>query len=296
MSKFSEIQLTLASDQAVAGIQKHICSLATMARSFSARAAEQFTGVAVPAFANLSGATVCDASNLTADIWANGEELQGAVVALEKNISKVYKLTDYEAAATDNLYLADGARSIAEQVSLEAVKYVFQNTLGDANLSTVQTLSDYTVSAPSTKAGFAGLFSAASDAGLNPYDCTLVLDAATFAALLGTLGDSYIYGGPEMVRGGYVTNLFGFRAVEMCPFLTSGTKGYIIPYNSLGVVSRYDKPAVDGYVETWTSTDPKTGFTIGYRVYEHLGKGAAFMGGNVLFGAKVLQKGIIKLV
>lgn len=293
--KFSEIQLNVASDQAIAGIQKHVPAISLFARSFNARPAEQFTGVAVPAFANLSGASIQDANNLTSDIWCNGEELQGSVVALEKNISKVYALTDYEAANTDNLYLADGARAIADQVALEAVKYVFTNTLADSNLSTVQTLSDYTETAPSTKAGFAGLFATASNCGLNPYDCVLVLDAATFASLLGTLGDSYVYGGPEMVRGGYVENLYGFRGVVMSPFMPTGKKGFIIPWNSLGVVSRWDKPAIDGYSDVWTATDPKTGFTVGYRVFEHLCKGKAFMGGNVLFGAKVLQKGIITL-
>ena len=112
--KFSEIQLNVAADQAIAGIQKHVPSISLFARSFNSRPAEQYTGVAVPAFANLSGATTMDANNITADIWCNGEELQGSVVSLEKNISKVYSLTDYEAAATDNLYLADGARAIAD--------------------------------------------------------------------------------------------------------------------------------------------------------------------------------------
>ena len=251
--------------------------------------------MAVPAFANLSGATVSDANNITSDIWCNGEELQGSVVSLEKNISKVYALTDYEAAATDNLYLADAARAIADQVTLEAVKYVFENTLADSNLSTVQDLTAYTDTAPTTKQGFADLFATASDKGLNPYDCVAVLDAGTFSKLLGTLGDSYVYGGPELVRSGVVENLYGFRGVVMSPFMPSGTKGYIIPWNSLGVVSRYDRPAIDGYSDTWTAIDPKTGFTVGYRVFEHLCRGKAYVGGNVLFGARVLQKGIITL-
>ena len=293
--KFSEIQLNVAADQAIAGIQKHVPSISLFARSFNSRPAEQYTGVAVPAFANLSGATTMDANNITADIWCNGEELQGSVVSLEKNISKVYSLTDYEAAATDNLYLADGARAIADQVTLEAVKYVFETVLADSNLSTVQTLSDYTATAPTAKAGFAGLFATASDKGANPYDCVLVLNPATYSAMLSSMGDSYVYGGPELVRSGVVENLYGFRGVVMSPFMPTGKKGFIIPWNTLGVVSRWDKPAIDGYSDTWTAVDPKTGFTVGYRVFEHLCRGKAYIGGNVLFGAKILQKGIITL-
>lgn len=294
--KFSEIQLNVAADQAIAGIQKHVPAISLFARSFNSRPAEQFTGVAVPAFANLSGASVQDANNLTSDIWCNGEELQGSVVSLNKNISKVYALTDYEAANTDNLYLADASRAIAEQVTLEAVKYVMQTTLGDANLSAFADLSDISADAPTSKAGFAGLFNIASQKGANPYDSVVVLDPATFSALLSSMGDSYVYGGPELVRTGVVEGLYGFRGVVACPQLAAGTKGFIIPWNTLGVVSRWDKPAIDGYSDTWTAVDPKTGFTLGYRVFEHLCKGKAFIGGNVLFGAKILQKGIIKLV
>lgn len=294
--KFSEVQLNVASDQAIAGIQKHVPAISLFARSFTPNASQQFTGIAVPAFANLSGATTMDANNITSDIWCNGEELQASVVSLEKNISKVYALTDYEAANTDNLYLADAARAIADQVTLEAVKYVMQTTLGDANLSTFAELSDISADAPTTKQGFAGLYNLASEKGANPYDCVVVLNPATFGALLSSMGDSYVYGGPELVRGGFVENLYGFRGVVACPQLASGTKGFIIPWNTLGVVSRWDKPAIDGYSDTWTAVDPKTGFTIGYRVFEHLCRGKAYMGGNVLFGAKILQKGIIKLV
>lgn len=217
------------------------------------------------------------------------------MVSLEKNISKVYGLTDYEAAATDNLYLADGARAIAEQVTLEAVKYTFETVLAESNLSTVQDITEYTASAPTSKAGFAGLFAVASSKGANPYDCVAVLDPVTYAGMLSTLGDSYVYGGPEMVRAGVVENLYGLRGVVCSPFMPTGIKGYVIPWNCLGVVSRWDKPAVDGYADTWTATDPKTGATIGYRIFEHLCRGKAYMGGNMLFGAKVLQKGIITL-
>ena len=292
--KFSEIQINVASDQAIQGIQKHVPAISLFARSFTPRAGEQYNGVAVPAFANLSGATSQDANNLTSDIWSDGEELQGAVVPLQKNISKVYALTDLEAANTDNLYLADGARAIADQVTLEAVKYVFTEVLADSNLSTVQTLSDYTETAPTTKGGFASLFATASDAGLNPYDCVVVLNPTTYAALLSTM-DYNILGGVEAVRSGVVDSIYGFRGCVCSPFMPTGKKGFVVPFNCLGVVSRWDKPAIDGYADTWTAIDPKTGFTVGYRIYESLGKGKAFIGGNVLFGAKVLQKGIITL-
>ena len=112
--KFSEVQLTVAADQAIAGIQKHVPALGMFAHSFTPAASSQYTGVAVPVFANLSGCATDTANAVTGDVWIAGEELQAANVNLGKVIRKVYSLTDYEAANANNLYLADASRAIAE--------------------------------------------------------------------------------------------------------------------------------------------------------------------------------------
>lgn len=115
MSKFSEIQLQVASNEAIAGIQKHVPSIASFARSFSSAEGSPYNGIAIPIFQNLSGVTSQSANSMTDGTWCNGEELEGAVVSLDKHISKVYKMSDYTAQSVgDNLYLADASRAIAE--------------------------------------------------------------------------------------------------------------------------------------------------------------------------------------
>ena len=289
MSKFADIQLTVASEQAIAGIQKHVPKISLFAKSFSGRAGSPYNAVAVPVFANLSGVADVDYKDPTVDKYCSGEQLEGQMIPLNKQFVKSYALTDYEVGSTDSLYLADGARAIADQLTLEVANYVFGTVLSSAEITV-------SASTPSTKAGFAGLLAATANAGANPYDCVVALNANTYSTLLGTL-DSYVYGGPEAVRDGVVPGLYGFRGVVLAPTMPADINGFIIPWESIGVVSRWNKPAVDGYEATWVATDDKTGFSIGYRVFEHLCRGTAYIAGDVLCGAKLLAPSkIVKLV
>lgn len=292
---FSEIQINAASESAAIGIQKHIPKIDLFAKSFSGRAGTPYNGVALPIFSNVSGVNKYENllttgnSSLYSDKYCPGEALEGTVINLDKLYTKSYALTDFEVGSTDKLYLADGARAMAEQISLEIANQIFTSVLS---------ASDATVSAttPTTKDGFAGLLSAAADKGINPYDSVIALNAKTFSTLLGKL-DSYVYGGPEAVRDGVVPGLYGFRGVILAPTLPADVNGFIIPWESIGIVNRYNRPAVDGYEATFASTDPHTGFTIGYRVYEDRCKGLAIMAADCLWGAKLIAPNkIVRLV
>lgn len=107
--------------------------------------------------------------------------------------------------------------------------------------------------------------------------------------------DANVYGGSSAVQTGVIEGLYGFRAVVCTSYLPEGTIGAIIPYDCLAIVSRTNKPAIDGYVNVWTATTDD-GFSIGYRTFEHLCKGKMFLGADVLMGARVVQSGIIRLV
>lgn len=105
-----------------------------------------------------------------------------------------------------------------------------------------------------------------------------------------------IGGDSEAVRRGVLDSLYGFRSVQVSPYLGSDVKGIIVPYNTLGIVSRVNKPAINGYVATFTAVDDSSGLALGGRVYEDLYRGKMVAGMDCLFGAQVLQDGIIKLV
>lgn len=290
---FSETTLNVASESAIMGIQKHIPKINLFAKSFSGRGDRRYNGVAIPIFSNLSGVdtitTLGDGADLLTDKYGIGEALQAQVISLDNLTYKSYGLTDYEVGNVGNDYLADGARAMAEQISLEIANKIFTQVLSGSTASVSATT-------PTTKAGFAGLFAAAANAGANPYDCVVALDAPTFSTLLGTL-DSYVYGGAEAVRDGVVPGLYGFRGVVVAPSLPTGVNGFIIPWESIGVVNRYNRPAIDGYEATFSATDPHTGFTIGYRIYEDRKKGVEVMAADCLWGAKLIAPNkIVRLV
>lgn len=107
--------------------------------------------------------------------------------------------------------------------------------------------------------------------------------------------DANVYSTDEAIKYGVCEGLYGFKAVVCTSYLSEGTIGAIIPYNTIAIVSRTNKPAVDGYVATWNA-ETEDGFTLGYRVFEHLCYGKVFLGADVLLGAKIVQDGIIRLV
>lgn len=281
---FSDLQLKIASETAVLGLQKHLASLKFFAHDFSPATDRPFAGVQVPVYALSAAADFEEGVN---DWGHAANEVDGVVVTLDKHFIKTLTLNDVQLGETDINFLRDGSRAIADVIAHAANKAVYQ-TINATNVELTATM-------PATKAAFAGLMKVCDDNNVNPYECVLALDPEDFGALLATL-DYAIIGTSEAVKYGVIENLYGFRAVVMTSYLPAGTKGAIIPYNTVGIVSRLNKPGVAGaYPATWTATTDD-GFSIGFRVFESLEKGRVYMGADCLFGSKLLQPGIIRLV
>lgn len=280
---FSDLQIKVASEYSIMGIQKHMAALSEFVHDFKELNDRPGAAIAVPVF-NLSAAA--DFNEQTNN-WCGGtNEVDGVTVNLDKHFIKSIALNDVEAGSTDINFLRDGSRAIAEVLGVAANKYVFG------------LVSEFDLSASfdgSSKAVFANLFKVADDNGLNPYECVVVLTPEYFSKALSYL-DSSAYGGSESIRKGVIPGLYGFKSVICSSFLPEGVKGAIIKQDAIGVVSRINSPAVSGYAATWTATT-QDGIALGYRVFEHLCYGKVFLGADILMGAKVLQaNGAVKLV
>lgn len=281
---FSDLQIKVAAETAVLGLQKHMASLKYFAKDVSPMADRPFAGVQVPVY-SLSAAAEFDE---TTNNWCGGtNEVDGVVVGLDKHFIKSISLNDVQAGETDINFLRDGSKAIADVLGHAANKYVW----GLINETNVPLSAEFT---GSSKAAFANLFKIADDNGANPYECVLALNPENFAKLLSML-DANVYSTDDAIKYGVVEGLYGFKAVVCTSYLPEGTIGAIIPYNTIAIVSRTNKPAVDGYVATWTAEN-EDGFTLGYRVFEHLCYGKMFLGADVLMGAKIVQDGIVRLV
>ena len=280
---FSDIQIKIASEEEVMGLNKYMASLKYFAKNVKPMADRPFAGIQVPVYKLTDAAEFAEGTN----DWCSGQnEVDGVVVSLDKHFIKSISLDDVSAGETDINFLRDGARAIADVIGTAANKYAW----GLINQTNVTKEAQFK---GDTKAAFANLFKIADDNGVNPYECVLALNPENFAKLLSHL-DSNVYGSSEAVQNGVVEKLFGFRAVVCTSYLPSGTIGAIIPYNTIAIVSRINKPAVNGYVATWTSENDD-GFAIGYRVHENLCTGRAYIGADILMGVKIVQDGIVRL-
>ena len=280
---FSDLQIKVASEYAIMGINKHMGALKEFAHDFKELNDRPGAAIAVPVF-NLSAAV--DFNEQTNNWCAGTNEVDGVTVNLDKHFIKSIALNDVEAGSTDINFLRDGSRAIADVLGVAANKYVFG------------LVSEFDLSASfdgSSKAVFANLFKVADDNGLNPYECVLVLTPEYFAKALSYL-DSSAYGGSEAIRTGIIPNLYGYKSVICSSFLPEGVKGVLIKQDAIGIVSRVNKPAINGYDATWTATT-QDGIALGYRVFEHLCYGKMYLGADILMGARVLQaNGGVKLV
>lgn len=281
---FSDLQIKVASETAIMGLQKHMASLKYFAKDVKPTADRPFAGVQVPVY-SLSEAAEFDENT---NNWCGGRnEANGVVVTLDKHLIKSISLDDVSAGETDINFLRDGSQAIADVLGHAANKYVW-GLINSSNVPTQETFNG------ASKTAFANLFKIADDHGVNPYECVLALNPENFAKLLSML-DANVYSTDEAIKYGVVEGLYGFKAVVCTSYLPAGTIGAIIPYNTIAIVSRTNKPAVDGYVATWTA-ETEDGFSLGYRVFEHLCYGKMFLGADVLMGAKIVQDGIVRLV
>lgn len=304
------MQIDVAAQRAAIGLTKHIPKISVFAKNFAPVGDFYGNGVAVPVLGNTQGVTNGQApGTLTADIWcSNLEQANGVRIPLDKNYVKSYAVTDYEAGVTEqnDLYLADMGYAIGDYIGQEVSKYVFQTALGESQILSAagetalsaisKSLPALTATPQTAKRGYTSL---AADASLscNPYDSVLVLAPTYFYQLVDAL-EYQVYGSQDAVRNGVVPGFAGFKDVVLAPELTGNIKGLIIPWNTFGVVARWNRPAAGGMgvVESWAEVDEKTGFPFGFRAFYHNCKGALIFGGDVLFGAKIVQKGIIPLV
>lgn len=309
MALFQDMQIDVAAQRAAIGLTKHVPKISVFAKNFAPIGDFYGNGVAVPVLGNTQGVSTQAPGTLTADVWcSNLEQATGERIALNQNPVKSYAVTDYEAGVTEqnDLYLADMGYAIGDYIGQEVAKYVFQTALGQSeilsaagvtNLSAIsKSLPALTATPQTAKRAYTNLAAEAS-LSCNPYDSVLVLAPAYFYQLVDAL-EYQVYGSQDAVRYGVVPGFAGFKDVVLAPELTGTIKGLIIPWNTFGVVARWNRPAGGGMgvVESWAEVDEKTGFPFGFRAFYHNCKGALIFGGDVLFGAKIVQKGIIPLV
>lgn len=281
---FTDLQMKVTSEFALQSLFAKLAPISDFARNFRELEDRKGAAIVVPVY-DLSAANEFDAE--TNNYCAGENEIDAATLNLNKHFVKALAVTDRDLLETEIQFYRDGGTAIGDALGRAIYKYTVEQLSG-AGLSADVTLT--------TKSAFADLVGTVYTNNLYIDDAVLMLNPTAFSKLLGTL-DAYVYGGPEAIRGGRVPGLYGFKSVVCAPGLPEGVEGYIVDANSVGVAARYVQPQTGAYPAAWQTSDPNSGFPIGFRAFQNLCTGARNLAGEVLFGAKVIRpKGVIKLV
>ena len=284
MGTFTDLQMKTTSEFALQSLHAKIAPIMDFSHSFRELEDRVGAAVVVPSF------TLTDAAEFNAEsnnYFSGTKDVVGETINVDSHLVKSCMYTDRDVVETDVQFARDYGIGIGDCIGRAIYNKVI-GLLNDVNVTKTANIGG------TAKINFADLFATVYAQGLDIDQTVLMLTPEYFAKLLGAL-DANVYGGDEAIRGGRIAGLYGFKAVVCTSYLPAGTIGAIIPYNTIAIVSRTNKPAVDGYVATWTA-ETEDGFSLGYRVFEHLCYGKMFLGADVLMGAKIVQDGIVRLV
>ena len=287
--ELSEIQTTVASEEAVVAAQRYLAPIKLFARNFSPANAVPYSGVAVPVF-DLSAAQAFDEEE---NNWCNAETIKGEVVQLSAHLKQSVALPDVVAGAVgDRFFLRDGARALGRSIGAGVEKIVMDAIIAGASAPEAATI-DIT-SSETVRQSLAMTFGTCALNGVDPYDSVLVLSPALYGAVIASQPYNVI-GSQEAAKFGVLESVFGYKGVVQSTYI-SGNAGYIVPYDTIALAARLNQPVLDGYIATWSTIDDKTGLPFGFRAFEHLCYGKALLGCDCLFGCKVIQPTKIALI
>ena len=141
----------------------------------------------------------------------------------------------------------------------------------------------------------AGLRASCAANNYDPARCVVILEPASYAAILAALPANVIGDGSAIVTG-IAPGLFGFKAVvegntiskqsgESSGSAVNKGVGFVVPEDALAIGARVIRPQ-DGVCEEFgTTTDEITGLTLGHRITVNQNSGERFYTVEALIGA-----------
>ena len=282
---FDDLKMKVAAEASIQAMHAEMAKLQDFVHDYTELEGRKGEAIAVPVI-DLSASAEFNADT---NNYCNGQnEVDGAIVNLDKHFVKSVMITDRQLAATDFNWLRDIATAETNVIARSINKYVF-GLINETNCPLSATL-DVT-----SKTAVANLYKIATDNDIPVGDAVVVLGPVDYSKVLSYL-DSNVYGGSEAIREGRIPGLYGFRAFVSSTFLPEGVKGAIVSRDAIGLASRYLEPMEGAYPDAWRASDGDIA-TIGFRHFANLCTGRRYLACEALFGARVLQKNkIIRLV
>ena len=228
---FDDLKMKVAAEASIQAMHAEMAKLKDFVHDYTELEGRKGEAIAVPVI-DLSASAEFNADT---NNYCNGQnEVDGALVNLDKHFVKSVMITDRQLAATDFNWLRDIATAETNVIARSINQYVF-GLINETNCPLSATL-DVT-----SKTAVANLYKIATDNDIPVGDAVVVLGPADYAKVLSYL-DSNVYGGSEAIREGRIPGLYGFRAFVCSTFLNEGVKGAIVSRDAIGLASRYLEP------------------------------------------------------
>lgn len=284
---FSELHMSVTANAAIQELAFKLAPVSEITHNYSELEGRKGDSVLIPDFSKLEEAGEFDANSN--NYFGGQKEVDGKTVSLDKLFVKSLMFTDRDFGDTEVQFFKDGGIAIANKIASCTNDYVFK-MINDTNVTNAEALGTV------TKNTVASLYKVAADKDISVGDAVLCLNPLKFSQLLAIL-DSSTYGGPEAIRRGVVTGLYGFKSVICSNKLPTSTVGAIIGLGTIAVVNRYNAPGIAGAYPMVERKTDENGFTIGFRYGTDLAKGYNYLACDALVGAKVLDSSkIVRLV
>ena len=252
--------------------------LNAFSRDFSSVAVQKGSTVAVPRYDAITSTT------FNSTYTGTGGTVNTVTVTVNKHRINTVDLTDVQQLDTDVVWT-----KFARQQGKSLGKLVLQD------IWSVVTSTNFGAVRVTTIAGFgkskaAVLRKALADNGVDPSECSLVVDTELYDYLLADSNISYAmyYGGAEAIREGKIPRLLGMNVYESNCIPANGItlKGFACHPDSIAIAMRgFNSVVPDGAYEYFdTVTDPESGITITIRVLYDASTGKRHASVESLFG------------
>lgn len=297
---FADLVRTAAIDGGIQALGKATTGLKYFAHSFTPQTAQQWGAVAVPVY-DMTAAAFKNGTEGSKN-WCDGDEVGGLVVPLQYHSIAGISLPDTgiglsagtnyggcaygEQDATVAQIVRDATVGIVKALNKDIATNIY------SNFTTANVAETYTLSGETALSGWGKAVAKAAEKNIDIGNAVMVLNKEDFySKLYPALPANVIYQAQDSIKeGDVIENALGLKAIFAAPAaLPTGVKGAIIDADAFGVVNRLNRPAINGYFDTFEITT-EDGFVMGFRAFEHLCDGAMKFAGDVLYGSEFLHK------
>lgn len=285
----TSLGLVACADRAILAAKPFLETTALFAHNYAPDNGEHYAGIAVPVLA----ASAADFGPSQGYTKATGT-IKPATVTLDTHKVSVITASDVDFLKNDLAPAwAEAPAKAGESIARAAVQSImglFTYSAADSQITqaTLAALGDFTT-----------IMAKTMDAGLDPRECVLILEPVTYSKLLAALPANVIGDGGTALRSMLIGELLGFRAVIPSPNCSkesaSGVNngvGFVVPYGAVATANRVVVPAAQGgnLIEFGTTTDDRTGFSLGIRAVIDADQGTLSVAVDALWGAALSKQ------